>query len=170
MRWSPSSMADRSSGRGGAGAGRLVIVCGLPGAGKTTRARAIEDAYPGVRFCPDEWMASLAIDLWDAAPVSESNDCGGTWRRMSSATAARRSSSGERGHGWSVTRCGKPPVDSAPDVLWRRIQNRGMESTFASRPITEEDVAAFVAAFEPPDAAELDLYDQPLLTVVDPDR
>ncbi len=46
-------------------AGRLVIVCGVPGVGKTTLAERIEAAYGAVRFCPDEWMEALGIDLFD---------------------------------------------------------------------------------------------------------
>src|SRR6185437_6585537 len=46
---------------------RLVLVCGLPGAGKTTLARRLEVALPAVRLCPDEWLAALNIDLRDEA-------------------------------------------------------------------------------------------------------
>ena len=44
---------------------RLIIVCGLPGSGKTTLSRKLEDELPAVRFCPDEWMSTLSIDLYD---------------------------------------------------------------------------------------------------------
>ena len=44
---------------------KLTIVMGLPGAGKTTFATDVAARYGGVRLCPDEWMDSLAIDLWD---------------------------------------------------------------------------------------------------------
>jgi len=47
---------------------RLINVCGLPGAGKTTIARRIARAAPGaVRLCPDEWMRASGISLWDEA-------------------------------------------------------------------------------------------------------
>ena len=45
--------------------GRLVVVCGLPGSGKTMLAERLEAEYGAVRFCPDEWMHALGIDLFD---------------------------------------------------------------------------------------------------------
>src|SRR3954471_1695995 len=44
---------------------RLIIVCGLPGSGKTTHARRMAAEFGAVRLCPDEWMAALSIDLHD---------------------------------------------------------------------------------------------------------
>lgn len=44
---------------------RLVIVCGLPGSGKTTHAKSVERSLRAIRLCPDEWMSALEIDLWD---------------------------------------------------------------------------------------------------------
>jgi predicted kinase len=44
---------------------RLIILCGLPGSGKTTLAKRMEHAWPIVRLCCDEWMADLGIDLYD---------------------------------------------------------------------------------------------------------
>src|SRR4051794_37583246 len=45
----------------------LVVICGLPGSGKTTHARVLERELPAVRFCPDEWMRALGISLHDEA-------------------------------------------------------------------------------------------------------
>ncbi|MEM1270402.1 MAG: AAA family ATPase [Bacteroidota bacterium] len=45
----------------------LVVLCGLPGAGKTTHARRLERELDAVRFGPDEWMEALGMDLYDEA-------------------------------------------------------------------------------------------------------
>ncbi len=45
--------------------GRLFVLCGLPGSGKTTRAKELEANHGAVRFCPDEWFVALGFDLWD---------------------------------------------------------------------------------------------------------
>ncbi len=37
----------------------LVVVCGLPGSGKTTHARRLEHEIDAERLCPDEWMQAL---------------------------------------------------------------------------------------------------------------
>jgi predicted kinase len=44
---------------------RLILMCGLPGAGKTTRARELAAHHSGVRLSPDDWMTGLAADLFD---------------------------------------------------------------------------------------------------------
>lgn len=43
----------------------LFLICGLPGAGKTTLARQIEVSRPALRLCPDEWIATLLADPSD---------------------------------------------------------------------------------------------------------
>ncbi|MFP3901784.1 MAG: AAA family ATPase [Acidimicrobiia bacterium] len=47
--------------------GRLAIITGLPGSGKTTLATELATAMPAVRMSPDEWMMSSGIDLWNAS-------------------------------------------------------------------------------------------------------
>jgi predicted kinase len=37
----------------------LILICGLPGSGKTTLARRLERERPALRLTPDEWIARL---------------------------------------------------------------------------------------------------------------
>ena len=45
----------------------LHLICGLPGSGKTTLAKQLEQANQAVRFSPDEWLHRLEIDFYDEA-------------------------------------------------------------------------------------------------------
>jgi predicted kinase len=44
---------------------RLIVVCGLPGSGKTTHAKQLQARLRAIRLCPDEWMDALSLDIWD---------------------------------------------------------------------------------------------------------
>lgn len=44
---------------------RLIIICGLPGSGKTTLAKALESRLRAIRFSPDDWMEALSINIYD---------------------------------------------------------------------------------------------------------
>jgi len=47
----------------------LVLVCGLPGSGKTTLARQLEVSLPALRLCPDEWIAAIMADPTDTVEL-----------------------------------------------------------------------------------------------------
>jgi predicted kinase len=49
--------------RAAPGPSTVHLLCGLPGAGKTTLARQLEAGLPAVRFTLDEWMLRLHPDL-----------------------------------------------------------------------------------------------------------
>ena len=149
------------------GGPRLIIVCGLPGAGKTTRAKQLERALHAVRFCPDDWMEQLAIDVWDEGRRAKLEafqwNLGqqlltfgltviiewGTWAR-SERDALRL---GARALGAAV----ELHYVSAPiDVLFDRIQRRGIEDP----PITREQLQRWAEIIEVPTPEEMALYDE----------
>jgi predicted kinase len=151
---------------------RLVLICGLPGAGKTTLARRLEHELPAVRLCPDEWLAGLGIDLFDEATRERLEALhwqlaqrllrlgqsvileNGFWGRAE--RDARRLAARELG-----ARVELRYLEVPPNELWRRIERRNTDPTWGAAPITREQLAAWERLFEAPDAAELALYDAP---------
>jgi predicted kinase len=147
----------------------LIIVCGLPGAGKTTLAKRLEGQLRAVRLAPDEWMDALSIDLYDEASREKVEalqwEIGqvllklglvvivewGTWAR-SERDALRL---GARALGAAVE---LHYVSAPPDVLFERIQHRGREHP----PITREAVSRWVEVFQVPTHEEMALFDVPL--------
>ncbi len=156
------------------GAGRrLVIVCGLPGVGKTSLAQRIESDYAAVRMCPDEWMASLGIDIFDEASRARIEHLQwdltqrllklgvpvviewGTWGR----DERDRLREGARALGAAVE---IRLLDAPLAVLWRRLCDRDMERQEGDRGLTRKELETYAAAFERPSDEELALFDPPL--------
>ena len=44
-------------------AGRLILVCGLPGWGKTTLSLELEHRLGAIRLSPDDWLEALGLNL-----------------------------------------------------------------------------------------------------------
>ena len=149
------------------GCGRLIIVCGLPGSGKTTHAKELEKRLNGIRFSADEWMHALSLDLYDAPQRDKVErlqwrfaQCllpfgltiiieWGTWARS------------ERDRLRLVARELGAAVElhflSAPiDVLLARVQHRGMETP----QVTRENLLQWHENFESPSEEEQALYDR----------
>jgi predicted kinase len=145
---------------------KLIIVCGLPGSGKTAHAKPLAERLHAIRLAPDEWMNDLAIDLRDESMRErverlqwklgrELLTLGltviiewGTWARS------------ERDKLRLEARALGAAVElhylSAPmDVLFERIQQRGMEIP----PIRREELKRWAELFQEPTMDELALFD-----------
>ena len=149
----------------GAGA-RLIIVCGLPGSGKTEHSKLLEARLGAIRFAPDEWMDALSLDLYDEGKREKIEALQwkfaqklltlgltviiewGTWGRSERDTLRL----GARALGAAV----ELHYLSAPvDVLFDRIQRRGMEA-----PIQREQLLRWAEIFQAPTAEEIALFDK----------
>ena len=148
---------------------RLIIVCGLPGAGKTTLARRLEGELPAVRLCADEWMDGLAIDVWDEAARAKVEALQwGLGRRLLTLGVTVVIEWGTWGRAErDALRLGARAVGAAVELryvfapveeLFDRVRRRGEEDP----PITREQVRQWAGAFEVPTPEEMALYDEPL--------
>jgi predicted kinase len=146
---------------------RLILVCGLPGSGKTTHARQVQENLQAIRFCPDEWMDALSLDIWDEARREKIERLQwqlaqqllalgltviiewGAWGR-SERDALRL---GARELGASVE---LHYLSAPPDVLLDRIRLRGRENP----PISREHLIEWARGFQAPTAEERALFDR----------
>jgi predicted kinase/GNAT superfamily N-acetyltransferase len=146
---------------------RLIIVCGLPGSGKTSHAKQVEQNLRGVRFCADEWMDAVGINLWDSEARQRIEKLQwniaqqilsldrtvviewGTWAR--SERDALRLRARELGAAVELHYLSAPV-----DVLLDRVQRRGLENP----PIKRDQLLQWADAFQTPTAEELALFDK----------
>jgi predicted kinase len=149
---------------------RLVLLCGLPAAGKTTLAATLADEYRAVRLDADEWKLALGIDPFDdAARVRlEGQLLRLTQRLLTLGTSvilewgfwARAERDQLRVMGRALGAAVELRfLDVSYDELVRRVLERTANGGI---PITADHMAAYQAAFERPTAKELALFDPPI--------
>jgi predicted kinase len=151
---------------------RLILTCGLPGAGKTELARQLAADRSAVRLTKDEWIWALGSSPWDR-PTQEKVEHElwrlaqevlrlglsvvldfGLWARIERdemRTVARDLGVGVELHYLEVS----------ADELWRRLQVRNTAPPWNSQPATRADLDEWLSIFQAPDGAELALFDPP---------
>jgi predicted kinase len=148
--------------------GRLVVLCGLPGSGKTTLALRMASDRGAIRLCPDEWMTALEVDLWDSAGRARVEALQwqlaqdlivagatvviewGVWSRAERDLVRERA----RELGASVE---LHYLDVPIDELWHRVRDREVPDP----PIQRSDLEQWAHVIEAPGPDEIQLYDEP---------
>ncbi|MGO4595577.1 AAA family ATPase [Leifsonia sp. 2TAF2] len=148
----------------------VILLCGLPGSGKTTFARQRERETGAIRFSTDEWMADLGLDFFDAlrdnvqarldrlwvqlvgrglSVILED----GTWQREERDEIRR-----------IATQLGARTELHYFDVpfneLWRRLEARNVRPPYGAVPITREILEDSRLRLQRPDRAESSLFDR----------
>ena len=151
---------------------RLVVICGLPGSGKTTLARELERSLPAVRFGADEWMVALGVDLWEqpfrALMEARLRELAAELLRLGVAVVLEFGfwTRAERDELLALARGLGVPVelrflDAPIEELWRRVDARNCTDAWPDRPITRAEMDWWQALFEAPTPEELARYDPP---------
>jgi predicted kinase len=155
----------------------LYLTCGLPGSGKTTIAKLIEQQTFALRLTGDEWMHRLYPGIstpdaemgpnrsrveslqWQIALRALTLGCTvvvdwGVWSKAERDTCRIKA----RATGAQVILC---LLDPPFEELWKRLAKRNAqlpESTFS---ILREDLLKWQKLFERPNSVELAKYDPP---------
>ena len=149
----------------------LILIVGLPGAGKTTQAEELAARHHAIRLTPDEWMIPLFGLCWREPSAAGRRDVL-EGRLISVALQALRLdtsvvldfglwSRDERSSlRWLARSAGAScqvvylPVDR--DVQLARIVRRQLSAPHQTYLMTEADIDSWREQFQAPDAAELD--------------
>lgn len=148
----------------------LFLICGLPGAGKTTLAKQIERDRSAIRLSPDEWIEPILADVRDIAerdrlrsPIESLQ-----WGLAKRLLALGQNVILENGF-WSraereAYRAEGEALGAAVvlhylavgrDELWDRLQKRNTSLPPGTFAVTEAELDEWWAWFEPPTDQEL---------------
>lgn len=150
---------------------RLILICGLPGSGKTTLAKQLAEDLQAVRLSPDEWKHALGIDYYDedARVRLEAR----LWQLAQELLGLGQSVIMENGF-WARSERDELRLAgralgvtvqlhylAAPvQELWRRLERRNADGKPGAAPINRGDLEKWAARFEAPDTVELALFDR----------
>jgi predicted kinase len=149
---------------------RLVLICGLPASGKTMLARQLVPAIPAIRLDKDEWTTELGLDVWDDELRVRVE--ARLWALAQELLANGQSVILEWGH-WARAerdekRLGARALGVGVELrylevpleeLIERAERRNTSGEWTASPMTRAHFEKWATVFEPPDEAEMRLFD-----------
>jgi predicted kinase len=157
-------------------AGCLILICGLPGSGKTTLARRFEQERRGIRLCPDDWIERVLGDPTDSIERDRLRDpmenlqweLALNWLQMGFTVILENGFWAEEErflYAMGAVELGATielHYLPAPDLeaLWDRVSARNARLEGPTFVMSKEELGLAWRAFEPPTREELEFYDE----------
>jgi predicted kinase len=155
---------------------RLVLICGLPAAGKSTLARQLAPRIPAIRLDKDAWATQLGADVWDEDFRVRLEQQ--LWVLSLDLLALGQSVVLEWGHWARVERDEKRLgaralgvgvelhyLDAPLGELIARAERRTVSGEWRAAPMTAAHFERWATIFQPPDEEEILLFDEPAADV-----
>ncbi len=155
--------------------GTLILICGLPGSGKTTFAKSLENKRNAIRMCPDDWIEAVLADPMDEVEKTRLRDVieNFQWSLAKGYLAKGLTVILENGF-WTEEERTQYAMEALElcarielwamaltdlDEIWRRIENRNQILTSPTWVMHREDHEPNWIGFEKPNSEELVFYD-----------
>ena len=154
--------------------GTLILLCGLPGAGKSTLASKLANKLSAIVMSPDEEMYERGIDLYDEKARADVE--AKQWLRAKELAKKGETVILENGFWGRSERDGLRIearklgvrielryLDVAFEELWQRVEARNSNGRASDAVMTKAMLEKATTQIQPPDEAELKLFDKPTL-------
>jgi predicted kinase len=152
--------------------GTLILICGLPGAGKTTLSKKLAVERKAHRFCPDDWVMGVLKDPTDMVELHRLRDPVEQllWKEAQKLLKLGVTVILENGFWSRSERSGYLKIakklgakvelhflDTPFNVLWQRVNKRNSQTNEFF--VSKETLKKNFQVFQPPTGEEGSAYD-----------